>query len=219
MAATPAWLAAVEALLNRGIQASMQATALARRLEGTTVRVDVAGLASIHVSSAAGRLALIAADRSPESIQKAAVDATIAGAPFALLNLARASSAGAVRAHAPASAQVSRATVRGDAEVANSYGRLFRLARPDFEEELSGIVGDLPARRLSQLARKTMQWARRTHRTAGENIAEYLQEESRDLVNKTELDEFLQAVDSLRESADRVEARLTRLERRLKGSA
>ena len=56
-------------------------------------------------------------------------------------------------------------------------------------------------------------------RTAGENIAEYLQEESRDLVNKTELEEFLQGVDMLRETADRVEARIARLEQRLKGSA
>jgi len=52
---------------------------------------------------------------------------------------------------------------------------------------------------------------------AGENIAEYLQEEGRDLVNKTELEEFLRGVDELRETADRIEVRLARLEARLKG--
>jgi ubiquinone biosynthesis protein UbiJ len=46
-----------------------------------------------------------------------------------------------------------------------------------------------------------------------------LQEESRDLVNGTELDEFLRGVDELRETADRVEVRLARLEQRLKGAA
>ena len=56
-------------------------------------------------------------------------------------------------------------------------------------------------------------------RTTGENLTEYLQEESRDLVSKPELDEFLQGVDALRETADRVAARLLRLERRLQGSA
>ena len=50
---------------------------------------------------------------------------------------------------------------------------------------------------------------------AGENIAEYLQEEGRDLVNRTELEEFLPGVDELRDTADRVEARLGRLEARL----
>ena len=62
-----------------------------------------------------------------------------------------------------------------------------------------------------------MAWARKARRTAGENLAEYLQEESRDLVNACELDEFLQGVDAAREALDRIEARLARLEQRAKG--
>jgi ubiquinone biosynthesis protein UbiJ len=50
------------------------------------------------------------------------------------------------------------------------------------------------------------------------NIAEYLQEEGRDLVNGTELEEFLRGVDELRDAADRIGARLGRLESRLKGA-
>jgi ubiquinone biosynthesis protein UbiJ len=111
------------------------------------------------------------------------------------------------------------AVVSGDAEIANSYRELLSLARPDFEEELSRLIGDVPARRIAQLALKTVEWARKARRATGENIAEYLQEESRDLVNKTELDEFLQGVDTLRETADRVDARIARLERRLQGPA
>jgi ubiquinone biosynthesis protein UbiJ len=57
-------------------------------------------------------------------------------------------------------------------------------------------------------------WARRARRTAGENIAEYLQEEGRDLVTKTEMEEFLRGVDGVRESIDRIEARLIRIEQR-----
>jgi ubiquinone biosynthesis protein UbiJ len=108
--------------------------------------------------------------------------------------------------------------VRGDAEIANLYRQLFAMARLDMEEELSRLVGDFAARRLSQFARRTAAWARHARRTAGENVAEYLQEESRDLVNKPELEEFLQGVDVLRETTDRVEARIARLEQRLKGS-
>jgi len=93
------------------------------------------------------------------------------------------------------------------------------LARPDPEEELSRWIGDLPARRVSQWARGAFEFARRARRTAGENIAEYLQEEGRDLVNRTELDDFLRGVDELRETADRIEARLGRLEARLTGAA
>jgi len=69
--------------------------------------------------------------------------------------------------------------------------------------------------RLTSLALGAM---RHLRRTAGENIAEYLQEEGRDLVNKTELDEFMRGVDGVRETADRVEARLQRLEARRSGA-
>ena len=93
------------------------------------------------------------------------------------------------------------------------------LAQPDPEEELSRWIGDLPARRVSRFAQRALAFARRARRTAGENIAEYLQEESRCLVNEPELEEFLRGVDELRETADRIEARLGRLEQRLKGAA
>jgi ubiquinone biosynthesis protein UbiJ len=72
---------------------------------------------------------------------------------------------------------------------------------------------------VSQFASGALEWARRARRTAAMNIAEYLQEEGRDLVNRTELEEFLRGVDELRDTADRVGARLGRLEARLKGTA
>jgi len=209
MAAAPAWIATVEALLNRGVHASMQATALAGRLAGTAMRLDIEGMASIRISVVRGRLSLIGAGSSPDSEARDPVDAIIAGSPRALLRLSGATGLG----------RGAGVVVSGDAEIANSYRELLAVARPDFEEELSRLIGDVPARRISQLALKTVEWARKAGRTAGENIAEYLQEESRDLVNKTELDEFLQGVDTLRETADRVDARIARLEQRLKGSA
>jgi ubiquinone biosynthesis protein UbiJ len=223
MPATPAWLAAVEALLNRGIGASAQATLLAQRLAGTALRLDVLGLTSIRAEVAAGRLALLAAgpptaaERS-ESPPAGAADATISGSLAALLRLAQSQAGRAAPGRAGAEAPA-RAAIRGDAEIADGYRQLFSLARPDWEEELSHLVGDLAARRLSRIAQRTLAWARQARATAGENIAEYLQEESRDLVGKAELDEFLQGVDALREAADRAAARLAGLERRLQGGA
>jgi ubiquinone biosynthesis protein UbiJ len=214
MPATAAWLASAEALLNRCIDSSAQAGALARRLQGTSLQVDVEGLTRVRAIAHQGRLALLTgaeggADGSAEA------DATISGSLPALLQLLK---AGATRE--PGGAAVDRpARIRGNAEIANQYRELFRLARPDPEEELSRWIGDVPARRLSEFARHALDWARRTRRTAGENIAEYLQEEGRDLVNKTELEEFLRGVDELRETFDRIEARLGRLEARLKGAA
>jgi ubiquinone biosynthesis accessory factor UbiJ len=204
MPATAAWLASAEALLNRSIDSSAQAAAMVRRLQGTSLQIDIEGMTRIRASAHHGRLALAAGDDS-------AADATISGSLPALLQLFK---GGANRGSATPAAQI-----RGDAEIANRYRELFVLARPDPEEELSRWIGDLPARRVSLFAGRALAFVRRARRTAGENIAEYLQEEGRDLVNRTELDEFLRGVDELRETADRIEARLRVLERRLQGAA
>ena len=203
MPSTPAWLASAEAVLNRNIAASTRAAALAQRLEGTSLQVDVDGITRVRTTCFGGRAALLAGDDSP-------ADAVISGSPPALLQMFRAAT--------PSAQTRSSVQIRGDAEVANLYRELFAAARPDLEEELSRWVGDLPARHLSQLALSVRTWARRARRTAGENIAEYLQEEGRDLVTKTEMEEFLRGVDGIRDGLDRIEARLNGLEQRLKGS-
>jgi ubiquinone biosynthesis protein UbiJ len=203
MPATPVWLASAEAVLNRSICASTRAGALTRQLNHKTLQVEIRGVTRVRAVAGAGRIALLRGDDSP-------ADALISGSPAALFQLL---TGGANRPGPRGSAQVS-----GDAEVAALYRELLILARPDLEEELARFAGDVPARRLARLARQAFSWARNAGRTAGENLAEYLQEESRDLVNRTELDEFLRGVDELRETADRVAARLTRLEQRLQSS-
>jgi ubiquinone biosynthesis accessory factor UbiJ len=200
MPATPAWLASAEAAFNRNIAMSGSAAALAKRLEGSTLQVEVDGITRVRAACAAGRLALLAGEDTP-------ADAVISGSAPALLQMFR--GGGSAASQVKSSVQI-----RGDAEIANLYRELFTAARPDLEEELSRWVGDLPARHLSQLAKSVRTWARRARRTAGENIAEYLQEEGRDLVTKTEMEEFLRGVDGVRDGVDRIEARLKSLEQR-----
>jgi len=187
----------------------MRATDAARRLHNTSLQIDIEGVYALRAAVAAERLALMAGAEGE-------ADAVISGSPWALMELL----AGGVKSTGGASAEGRASTqIRGDAEIANRYRELFALARPDFEEELSRWTGDVPARRMSQFARAAFSWLRGGARTAGQNIAEYLQEESRDLVNRAELEEFLLGVDQSREMADRIEIRLARLERHLQGSA
>ena len=209
MPATPAWLAAFEAALNRSIARSIRAGAAAGRLNRTSLQVEIDGVGRIRAAVEADKLALMSGGAAD-------ADATIGGPPLALLDLLR----GGTRSSTGAKGD-SRAAVRisGDAEIAARYRELFALARPDWEEELSRLVGDLPARRLSLLAQSTLALVQRVGRTARANIAEYLTEESRDLVSRSELEEFLSGVDQARETADRIEARLARVEQRQKGPA
>jgi ubiquinone biosynthesis protein UbiJ len=209
MPETPLWLAAAEAVLNRNIAAQTRARTQARRLEGKTLSVEVTGVLTLRATCLGGRLLLgraLAEAPIAGRPDPGAADAMISGSPAALLAM----SGGGNR---PASGQAVQ--VRGDAEVAALYRDLLQAARPDWEEELSHWLGDVPAHRLGLLARRTLSWGRRARRSFGENIAEYLQEESRDLVGRVEVDEFLRGVDALRETGDRVDARLKRLERRL----
>jgi ubiquinone biosynthesis accessory factor UbiJ len=194
--------------MNRSIAASSQAAALARRLEGTCLQIEIEGITSIRAGVLAGRLALMTGAASPGAAPDPAPDARISGSVPALLQL--------LKAGRPAQTGTS-AQIRGDAELANLYRELFAASRPDMEEELSRWVGDMPARHLSQIAKSVRSWARRARRTARENIAEYLQEEGRDLVTKPELQEFLRGVDEVRDAADRIEARLGKLEQRVRG--
>ena len=62
-------------------------------------------------------------------------------------------------------------------------------------------------------ARRSASRAARTTRSL-QNVAEYLQEEGRDVPSRTEAEEFLHGVDRLRDDVDRLEARLTLLEAR-----
>jgi ubiquinone biosynthesis accessory factor UbiJ len=206
MPSTPPWLAAAEAMFNRSIDSSSQAAQLAQRLNSTRLQIDVEGLISVSAVMHDGRLGLFAGGGPPQG--GLPVDAVISGSVRALMSLLRGVRPTAARERAAVS-------IRGDAEIANLYRQFFIAARPDPEEELSRWIGDAPARTLSRLAGGVGGWLRRTHRVCGENIAEYLQEESRDLVARTEVEEFLEGVDQIRESVDRVEARLQALQQGL----
>ena len=203
MPATPAWLAPLEGALNRSIGNQSQAQALLRRLDGKSLQLDIHGLPGVRAAACGARLALLRADGAGADDSPA--DATISGSAMALL--------GMMSGSAPRPAQGGSVQVRGDAEVAALYRELFALARPDPEEEVARLLGDVPARRLGNLARAAGSWLRGAGRTAGENVAEYLTEESRDVAGRTELEEFVRGVDEAREALDRLDARLRRLER------
>jgi ubiquinone biosynthesis protein UbiJ len=72
---------------------------------------------------------------------------------------------------------------------------------------------------MGNAARTALGFARRAHDTFLQNVAEYLQEEGRDVPNRTEAEEFLHGVDRLRDDVDRLEARLKLLEPAAQGCA
>ena len=104
--------------------------------------------------------------------------------------------------------------IAGQADLAQKFQRLFALARPDPEEELSGLIGDAAAHQVSSAIRDVAGWGRRSGSILAANFREYLQEESRDLPSPYEMDRFQRDVQTLRDDVDRAAARLRRIEKR-----
>ena len=188
----------LEAVLNRNVGESRRAQALARQLDGRVMSLTVEGTPlAFYIRAEGGRLAIT-------SRHEGAADASLSGTPTALLALAGLRAEGALRSGG--------VRIADDAEVAQRFRDLLSEAQPEFEEELARVFGDVAARRVANLARGLIDWGRKASGAFAANVAEYLQEEGRDVPVRAEIEEFLGAVDDLRESTDRLEARLARLE-------
>ena len=187
----------IEALLNRQVASSPRAASLVAGLAGHRLQVDLRHTPwQLTVSSDGVALRLSRAT-------PAATDATIRGSALSLLALAGPSPESVIRR--------GDVSIEGDAEIANRFRELGARLHPDIEEELSRLVGDVPAHQMGLAARTALGWLRRGLRTTTHNVAEYLAHERRDLVPPAEADGFLRGVDQLREDVDRLQARIDAL--------
>jgi ubiquinone biosynthesis protein UbiJ len=197
IAPPPALFQPIERLLNRGISASVDARKRCRGLEGRSFRMELEGLGVGFTLTSGGESVTLSAGTE--------ADARLAGRPLSLARLAVTGDEELLRSKS--------VRITGDPIVARDFHELIRLAAPDFEEELSRLVGDVAARRLANLAREAAGWGVDAADRLSRDVAEYLQEESRDLPTRHEVEGFLDRVDSLAEAVDRVEARIGRIER------
>ena len=104
----------------------------------------------------------------------------------------------------------------GDSSVGKAFQKLFEQLDLDWEERLSHFSGDLVAHKVGNLLRSGDRWGRETLNTFKLNLAEYLQEELRDLPAEAEAEHFFSEVDRLRSDYDRLEARIEQLSHRRK---
>ena len=190
--------ATLEKLLNRGLPRSIRAQKLCAQLAGRSVAIEVRDLERLRVASNGVTLTL-SADAQP-------ADATIAGGPLSLLALAGSAPEAVV--------QRGDVLITGEAEIAQQFRELLTLLKPDPEEELALLLGDVPAHQLGRFTRLSGRWGARAAGTTLSNLAEYLAHERRHLVPRNEGEQFLRGVDQVREGVDRAAARLELLARR-----
>jgi len=190
--------ATLENLLNRGLPRSPRARTLCAALAGRSVAIVVPNFVRLRVTSTGQTLAVTRED--------APADASISGGLVSLLALLGESAQDVVQRGA--------VNITGDSDLAQSFRELLQLLRPDPEEELSLLIGDVPAHQLVRLARLGGSLGVRAADTTVRNLAEYWAHERGDLVSRNEGEQFLRGVDALREGVDRLQARLDLLAQR-----
>ena len=194
-------LAGLEMALNRYL--SLDADTLARlaALSGKVIAVELRGLGvTLIMVPHAGGIQLLGDYRGTP-------DTVISGTPISLARTGYGKDRGALFA--------GEVEIRGDVTVGQRFEAVLREIDIDWEEQLSRLVGDVAAHQVGRLVRDTVAWGAKSADSLGRDVSEYLQEESRQVPQRDEVDAFLAAVDGLRNDVERLEARVKRLQARI----
>lgn len=195
-----ALLRPVASVLNRNIGETTPARELCVKLEGRAVAIRVRDTALAMIFRFGdGRVELgTSLDDEP--------DVVITGSLLTLARLALSEDGGLTG--------LDGIDLAGDARAARAFQDLLAYAKPDMEEELSRYLGDTAARGISRLLRGFGNRVSEARSTIHADIREYLQEESRDVPSRYEVERFARSLNALRDDVARAEARLRKLEER-----
>lgn len=190
---------ALEAALNRALALDPETREALASLDGRSIELAVESPPlALRVVVAGDRLRVGPAD--PGNEPDLGVRATLGGL-LSQLPVFR-------RDDAP---PVGRMRVSGDAELARRLQRLAERFDPDWEQPFATVFGDVAGVQMAKAVASALRHARDAGRGLAEVAAEYVTEESRDVVPRAELDAFLDDVDNLRDDAARLAARVSRL--------
>ena len=104
-----------------------------------------------------------------------------------------------------------RLRIEGDAELARALQRLAQRFDPDWQRPFVAAFGEVVGVQVANAAASALKGARRAGSGFAATAAEYVVEESRDVVGRLELEAFHDDVDVLRDDVERMAARVARL--------
>lgn len=103
--------------------------------------------------------------------------------------------------------------IEGDAEFAQTLARLARDVRWDVEEDLSRILGDIPAHQMMRFARAFAAWGREAGKRLAQTTSAYLIDEDPTLARKAAVEAFARDVAALRDDCARLDKRIELVEK------
>lgn len=191
---------ALEGALDRALALDPEARAQLDALEGRRLALELSGTGLALALTVHERRLVVGPHWERDG------DLSVKATPGSLL-------AFALRRGDDAPATPGKVSIAGDADLARRVEKLLRAYRPDVEEAIARTFGDVVGVPLARALHAAFAWSRESAEALVRDGAEFLRDETRDLVAPAEMDEFLDGVDALRERADRLAARLDRVGR------
>ena len=108
---------------------------------------------------------------------------------------------------------VGKLRIEGDAELARRLQQLAQRFDPDWQQPFVRMFGEVLGVQVAKAVAAGLKQAQVAGRNLAETAAEYVTEESRDVVPRAELDAFHDDVDALRDDVERIAAKIARLRR------
>lgn len=105
--------------------------------------------------------------------------------------------------------------IEGDTHLASELAKVFASMRWDYEDDLSKLVGDIPANKIGNFARDATNSVKETSINLAEMLSEYWQEEKPMIAKMRHIKEFNMQIDTLRADVARFEKKLTKLTQKL----
>ena len=193
---------ALEMALNRALALDPDTRAALASLDGQRIALTLESPSlAMQIGVAGERLTVGPVDTSLEP--DLAVRSTLGGVLAQLPFMAAARRSG--------SAPGGRVRVAGDAELARRLQQLATRFDPDWQQPFVGVFGEVLGVQVAQALRAALAQASRSAKDLAQTAAEYVTEESRDVVPRAELEAFHDDVDAIRDDVERLAARVTRL--------
>ena len=189
---------ALEQGLNRLVALDPDTGAALRQLDGRRIGLALeAPPLALDIQVADGRLKVGPPTTEPDLGIRATISGVLSQLPF--LRASGAPPVGKVR-------------INGDAELARRLQHLARRFDPDWDKPFADILGPIIGPQVARGLREALAAGAGLARTLSRDAAEYVTEESRDVVARAELAAFHDDVDELRDRAERLAARFARLD-------
>ena len=131
------------------------------------------------------------------------VDTVISGTPIDMLSMRHDSSA----------LFTGKVDISGNIDIGKKFKRYMDTLNIDWEEHLSRLVGDSIAYQAIHLLKTFTASKAKNWQTLKQNVSEYLVEETHSLPPHSELTHLLDDIDEFRSMSDRLEQRITHLEK------